>query len=562
MLMKMMNLLNKMRTAVVIGMVVLASGCSDFLDVDPDSALKQDQLYTDYKDIFALKFGMYDMLQSTVDQMFVIGEAPSDLIVAGPGAKGAYKDVAEFIDNNVSPSNQYLDWTNYYQLINHCNDALVRLPKLRDENPLWLKTVYYTGVTGQVIYDMVVAEVLWMRAYAYLQLVRSWGDVPFFTTPMYTVEDAKNSMSVFTDRDLILNQLEKDLLWVSDHSWLNWNWTNYIYGAWNHQTMNSCSALNLLADVYMVRGKYNEAWSNNCLLKIVHPGFYSPANEHYYDSWSIAGTAFQGGKSWQFVLWRVANEFASGSGGSIWREQGLVLAFDTEDLTSHGGQYKEAHSLMKWANNRSEDGGAYVVKPSRPAVANWLRATDQWRGLNASFAIDNYNGRTDTIIWKFVGLNSAQGVVEARRGTDRKNGIGNVHIYRTADLWLRGAECANRLGLTAEALSIVNQVRGRVGVIRTPLGLNATVNEVEDAIMTERALELAFEGYRWHDLARVSRTRRDPSYLIDKVVEKELNLVKREQMRARLELQATAADPADWFLLPIHEKVALFTPNL
>ena len=188
--------------------------------------------------------------------------------------------------------------------------------------------------------------------------------------------------------------------------------------------------------------------------------------------------------------------------------------------------------------------------------------TDQWRGLNASFAIDNYSGRTDTIIWKFVGLNSAQGVVEARRGTDRKNGIGNVHIYRTADLWLRGAECANRLGLTAEALSIVNQVRGRVGVIRTPLGLNATVNEVEDAIMTERALELAFEGYRWHDLARVSRTRRDPSYLIDKVVEKELNLVKREQMRARLELQATAADPADWFLLPIHEKVALFTPNL
>ena len=39
------------------------------------------------------------------------------------------------------------------------------------------------------------------------------------------------------------------------------------------------------------------------------------------------------------------------------------------------------------------------------------------------------------------------------------------------------------------------------------------IEAVEDLIMTEEALEFAFEGYRFYDIMRVSLRRNDPSYL-------------------------------------------------
>ncbi len=42
---------------------------------------------------------------------------------------------------------------------------------------------------------------------------------------------------------------------------------------------------------------------------------------------------------------------------------------------------------------------------------------------------------------------------------------------------------------------------------------------VEDLIMVERSMELAFEGKRWFDLVRVAK-RRGPAYLADKISSK------------------------------------------
>jgi hypothetical protein len=133
---------------------------------------------------------------------------------------------------------------------------------------------------------------------------------------------------------------------------------------------------------------------------------------------------------------------------------------------------------------------------------------------------------------------------------------GNINILRTSDLYLEAAECANRLGYTSTALSILNQNRSRVGVNKVNINASATMVEIEDAIIDERALELAFEGERWYDLVRIANRRQDPEFLINRILQN-VPAASMETVRARLELQAK-----NGFLLPYSAKAIQSNNNL
>ncbi|GAG86917.1 unnamed protein product, partial [marine sediment metagenome] len=128
-----------------------------------------------------------------------------------------------------------------------------------------------------------------------------------------------------------------------------------------------------------------------------------------------------------------------------------------------------------------------------------------------------------------------------------------VIIYRAADIHLMLAEALNRSGQAEDALAIVNDglktipywtrtlgIRGRVYLEAVQIGPGG-VKYVEDLIMSERAMELAFEGKRWFDLMRVARARGDAAYLADKVAAK-FSGSERDEVRARL------MDMNNWYL--------------
>jgi hypothetical protein len=85
---------------------------------------------------------------------------------------------------------------------------------------------------------------------------------------------------------------------------------------------------------------------------------------------------------------------------------------------------------------------------------------------------------------------------------DPNNGINDFYPIRLADILLLRAEAYNNKGDIADAATLVNKVRNRVGLANTTA---SSQPDMALAIEKERRLELAFEGQRRFDLLRTGR---------------------------------------------------------
>jgi starch-binding outer membrane protein, SusD/RagB family len=142
---------------------------------------------------------------------------------------------------------------------------------------------------------------------------------------------------------------------------------------------------------------------------------------------------------------------------------------------------------------------SYQYDPSQKALELFARdydARELYRGEDA--AIMKYASE-DYIIWKYVG--KAGGVGSVRSSSEQKSC--NWIVYRIADVMLMKAEALSQLERFDEASLILNEIRTRADV--SALALPNSKNDFEDAILNERALELAFEGKRWFDILRMGR---------------------------------------------------------
>ena len=83
-------------------------------------------------------------------------------------------------------------------------------------------------------------------------------------------------------------------------------------------------------------------------------------------------------------------------------------------------------------------------------------------------------------------------------------------------------------------------IRGRANLKLVTLPATDSVTNVENMIINEDALELAYEGQRWPDLLRIAIRRNDPSFIADKVYSKLLksNLSAAAAAEARAKLLA------------------------
>lgn len=75
-------------------------------------------------------------------------------------------------------------------------------------------------------------------------------------------------------------------------------------------------------------------------------------------------------------------------------------------------------------------------------------------------------------------------------------------MMRLGEIYLLHAEALTMTGDLSRAASYVNRIRSRAGLSNLPAEATADREQMLDAVLNERRLELAFEGFRFFDLVR------------------------------------------------------------
>ena len=154
---------------------------------DPSIGEKSDSLF--------YAFGIFEAMQHLADQYVVQGELRGDLVKTTQYTDNNLRQLADF---SATTANKYDSAYVYYRVINNCNYYIAHR-----------NTELYTGAENVVVKEYACVKAI--RAWAYMQLARNYGKVPFFTEPLTQISQIDDNNFPELDMDGIVAQLAPDL---------------------------------------------------------------------------------------------------------------------------------------------------------------------------------------------------------------------------------------------------------------------------------------------------------------------------------------------------------------
>lgn len=338
-----------------------------------------------------------------------------------------------------------------------------------------------------------MAEAYFLRSLTYFYLVRIYKDVPLVLEP--TESDDTDFYLPKSDEAVVLAQIAKDLEENRNFAIAE----GFATLAENKGRASKAAFDALLADIALWSFDYEKVLQHIARIEANKEIVLMPAGK------------------W-FEMYYPGNSLES------------IFEFQYDQSKSQN------NSLYGLTNRLS-----YNYDPSQRALEMFARryARELVRGEDVS--IRRYSD-DDYIIWKYVGTAPDGNTV--RTGTLQFSA--NWIVYRLADVYLMKAEALSQLGRFNEAQQYINIIRDRADV--GPISLPNSASAFEDAILDERALELAFEGKRWFDLLRMGR--RNNFARKEKLIEIIVRNVPSTQKRI---LAVKLTNPLGWYM-PIFDQ--------
>lgn len=232
----------------------MATSCEDMLTPDLD------RYSTDFsgKDTVYFYHGILRNVQDMVEQNQLLGDIRSDLADTTLYTSDSVAAIATYDRANmVNGENGLLNRAAYYKVINQCNFYLAKVDTMAKKN-----NIYYMRKEA--------AQVENIRAWAYLQLVQTYGRVPFITKPVDNANTGwEKNPEAWADAenlvDLLLPGLKQSQQYERTLGYPSYGSYNTGATTINSTTMRFYSDI-ILGDLYLLRGRdkndYIEAAKN------------------------------------------------------------------------------------------------------------------------------------------------------------------------------------------------------------------------------------------------------------------------------------------------------------
>lgn len=341
------------------------------------------------------------------------------------------------------------DWDYYQQAANNANQIICNIDRILETDP---------SMTQEEC-NQWKAEALILKCFALYQMSQIWGDIPVQNSipPAITEDNIEDVYHLYfpgrTPRAEVYQQVIEDLTFACqwapdvDHS--------------NKYLLSKAFAHGLLARVYAEKTAQDWAKVAEHCSAVEAMGF--ELVDDYAEMWAYdeSDVVRNTKESILEVTW------TKSSGHWIW-------------MMYHRNAYNpdDSYSWIKW------------ITPSRDLIAAYEAEGDTERA-NASIVYDeagwsNYYPQDEYAFMHKCPTNAS-----------------SIIMMRLGEIYLLHAEALAMQGDLAGATEYVNKIRNRAGI--KPISVPSSQEAAIDAILHERRLELAFEGFRFWDLVRHDR---------------------------------------------------------
>jgi hypothetical protein len=476
-----------MKKTILTTVLVLFLGifsCSDEFTENPRINVEDlETFFLDEANVELAIIGIYDLMQYNYGRdwhsVFLVKLLPGDDANAAGGNSEDQSQLQSIDDfNNVSSSNVSISsvWDLFYRTISLSN--------------LVIENIKDSSLSNK---DEALAEAKFLRAWSYFELTTMFGDIPLRLTVPTSAEEFGIAKSSRAD---IYAQIQLDL-------------TDAIASLPEKSALadnfraSKGAAQALIGKVLVFQEKYNEAipYFESVIANTAHdletnPGdVWSINNEFGIESLFEIGYVSTTARDWGNLAWGGRNEsnlhiqLMGPRGDGIFDVTGtglingwgfnlptskLATAFDTA-----GDTKRKAATLMTESELIAAGGSVDATAASGGVIWDYEGA------IRIKYATKT----EDT---------SEEGVRELNYST-------NFRLFRYAEVLLLAAEAYNKAGgQDAAARTELNKVRFRAGLADVSNTLSG--NDLFEAIVNEKFLELAHEGQRFWDLVRWGKT--------------------------------------------------------
>lgn len=478
--------LNIMKKAILCAgffVMTVLSGCQKMLDINSTKTVGEQNFWQSYKDTRAALIGAYGLTRAALcdnTAHWMYGD-----LRMGDFKSVMRPDLGALIDNKLNASyplfNTLSNWRRFYAVVNATTIFMENAGIVRERDPKY----------SEQNYKVDMAQMRFLRAFAYFYMVRLWGDVPFTSSS----HDGSFENKPREDQHKILDFVEDEMVKAANDLPYNYSsgdpqqdgpYYNEDAGRWNSALVRKLAAYAVLAHVAAWKGNYanSAVYSKFVLDNYSKSGMYYEPDTYWI---SAPNGMFQGRKTNQIFALNFLYEHVEAT------------------FTGHIEELTLAEPIVRKALP-----DIYVPRDSILSIFN--QYNDGRFYLDTITGQPNYNDRWFANFNSSIPIFCKIKVIQGGNSEPEFRQYSSCMVFtRLEDVQLMQAEAQAALGNTDEAIANLNNIKS---LRKVELFDPADGKDLVTEIFEERRRELIGEGHRWYDLVRYNKIKQNnPAFM-------------------------------------------------